>query len=266
MAPTDFGFSQAARSNMMQEAHRQQDKFLKHQEENRRYVAEIDKSRTDWNLMDASDRIGLSLSTPVAKLGVTLGTLTLPMNNRKTGQQHLFSGGGFGGTVGVTLGGKLWTWEAKGFKLKTANEIAKKIKTGEEIGTVPGVPSIDGEIGVPIFKGPYWNDAKGLDQFAGVVSVTTGTLMTPSKESIGIFNFITNLLKDPKTLLPKTHNLVAVIFYNWKAVPFLVNGIPGSQTVAMKYMEAISFCTKQGNSWTPAGIQGKQSFFKVTEA
>jgi hypothetical protein len=271
MGPSDFGFSPAAASGLMQEAYRQRDKYLREQQENAQYAASIEKSRTGWNLLDASER-GVSLSTPVAKLGVSIGKITLPMRNRQTGEDEVFSGGGLGGTLGISLGVSVLSVKLKGADGKTrvggnpVNEAAKRVSTGESISTPPWAQVIDGEVGVPIFKGPYWDESQGSDQFSGAVGITTGTLMTPSRESIGIFNFIKNLFDDPKTLIPKTHNMMAISFYNWKAVPFLMNPNPAlSQTIAMQYMEAIAFCTKEGHSANLAGLSGKQAFFKVSK-
>ncbi|MGO4451877.1 hypothetical protein AB4Y96_23405 [Phyllobacterium sp. TAF24] len=261
MGPSDFGFSAAARAGMMQEAYRQQDEYNRQREEVQNYASSINSKRTDWNLVDAKE-LGVSVSTPVAKLGVTLGHISIPMVNRKTGEQIVFTGGGLGGTLGITFGLSVLTVKVKDFKVKGSNELAKLPSTGEAIGPVPGTPVIDGEIGVPIFKGPYWKDSDGSDQFSGAVGITTGTLMTPSRESIGIFNLVSNLFKDPKSLIPKTHNLVALTFYNWKAVPFLLN--PPMSAMANYYIEAIALCTKEGHGGNLAGIQGKQAFFKVS--
>ncbi|MBA8876743.1 hypothetical protein [Phyllobacterium myrsinacearum] len=262
MGPSDFGFSAAARAGMMQEAYRQQDEFNRQRQEVQNYASSINDKRTDWNLIDAKE-YGVSVSTPVAKLGVSLGRITIPMINRKTGEQTTFTGGGLGGTIGITFGFSVLSVKVKDFKVKGSNELAKLPSTGEPIGPVPGTPLIDGEIGVPIFKGPYWKDSDGLDQFRGAVGITTGTLMTPSRESIGIFNLVSNLFKDPKSLIPKTHNLVALTFYNWKAVPFLLN--PPTTVMANRYIEAIALCTKEGHGGNLAGIQGKQAFFLVSK-
>lgn len=266
MGPSDFGFSPAAASGLMQEAYRQRDKYLQEREASSQYAASIEKSRTGWNLIDASED-GVSISTPVAKLGVSIGKITLPIRNRKTGEEQTFTGGGLGGTVGITAGVGVLSVKMKGFKVKGAAEAAKRVPTGESIGNAPWAQVIDGEIGVPIFKGPYWDEADGTDQFSGAVGITTGTLMTPSRESIGIFNFIKNLFDDPKSLIPKTHNMMAISFYNWKAVPFLMSPNPAlTQPLAMRYMEAVAFCTKEGHSANIAGLQGKQAFFKVSKA
>ncbi|QND52352.1 hypothetical protein HB779_10845 [Phyllobacterium sp. 628] len=252
MSPSDFGFSSAARAGMMQEAYRQQDEYNRQRAEVQNYASSIDKKRTDWNLIDAKE-LGVSISTPVAKLGISLGHITIPMRNRKTGEQITFTGGGLGGTLGITFGLSVLTVKVKDFKVKGLNEAAKLASTGEDIGPAPGTPVIDGEIGVPIFKGPYWKESEGSDQFRGAVGISTGTL-----------NLVSNLFKDPKTLIPKTHNLTALTFYNWKAVPFLLN--PTMSTMALPYIEAIALCTKEGHGGNLAGIQGKQAYFMVSRA
>ncbi len=264
MGPSDLGISPSAASGLMQEAYRQREKYEQERAASSQYAASIEKSRTGWNLMDASED-GVSVSTPVAKLGISIGKITLPIRNRKTGEVRTLSGGGLGGTIGVTVGVGVLSVKLKGFKVKGLAEAAKRVPTGETIGNLPWAQVIDGEVGVPIFKGPYWDESEGTDRFSGPVGITTGTLMTPSRESISIFNFVKNLFDDPKTLIPKTHNMMAISFYNWKAVPFLMSPNPAlTQPLAARYMEAIAFCTKEGNSANVVGLQGKQAFFKVS--